>query len=327
MSTPASTPPSTARRDALRSLALRVVGRLVRSAFVVWLAMTLVFFGVHAVGDPAQATLGAHATAQQMDEFRHRHGLDVPLADQYARFLGGAVRLDLGRSWRDDRPVIDVLATRLPRTLLLMAFATLFELALGGAVGVIAALRRGTALDAMVMSLAFLGVSTPSFFFGVLALQVVAFRLGWFPVGGYGVDALDHVRHALLPALVLASLGAATYARVLRSELIDVLQQDHVRTARAKGLPTWRVVLVHGVRNALPPVVTLLGLSLPSLVAGAVVTETVFAWPGMGRLASESIFSFDLPMLLGIVLLSAVTVQLGNLVAELVNARLDPRLR
>jgi peptide/nickel transport system permease protein len=177
------------------------------------------------------------------------------------------------------------------------------------------------------MGVAFLGVSTPSFFLGVLALQFLAFRLGLFPVGGYGVDAADHVRHALLPALVLASLGAATYARLFRSEIIEVSAQDHVRTARAKGLSASRVLLSHVVRNALPPIVTLLGLSLPALVAGAVVTESIFGWPGMGRLAMESIYSFDLPMLLGIVFVGAITVQVGNLGAELLVTRIDPRTR
>jgi peptide/nickel transport system permease protein len=223
--------------------------------------------------------------------------------------------------------VLDVLAIRLPRTLLLMSLATLFELALGLGIGLLAARRRGTLIDTVAMGASFLGVSTPSFFLGVLALQFLAFRLGLFPVGGYGVDGPDHLWHAILPALVLASLGAATYARLLRSEVLEVSAQDHVRTARAKGLSPTRILVAHVVRNALPPIVTMIGLSLPGLVAGAVVTETVFGWPGMGRLAMESIYSFDLPMLLGIVFVGAVTVQLGNLGAELVVARIDPRVR
>jgi peptide/nickel transport system permease protein len=223
--------------------------------------------------------------------------------------------------------VVDVIATRLPRTLLLMSLATLFELVIGLGLGLLAARRRGSWIDTVAMGASFLGVSTPSFFLGVLALQFLAFRLGWFPVGGFGVDGPDHLWHALLPALVLASLGAATYARLLRSEVIEVSAQDHVRTARAKGLSRRRVLVAHIVRNALPPIVTMIGLSLPSLVAGAVVSESVFGWPGMGRLAMESIYSFDLPMLLGIVFVGAVTVQVGNLGAELVVARIDPRVR
>lgn len=306
---------------------LTVTLRLARSIFVVWLAVTLVFFAVHGIGDPAQATLGPRARPEQIAQFRERNGLDRPILAQYGHFVLGIATADLGTSWRDGRPVVEVLATRLPRTLLLMALATFLELLVGVGIGVVAALRRGTWVDTVAMGFAFLGVSTPSFFLGVIALQVFAFRLGLFPVGGYGVDAWDHVRHALLPAVVLAALGSATYARLMRSEVVEARAQDHVRTARAKGLPPAQIVCKHVVRNALPPIVTMFGLSLPSLVAGAVVTETVFGWPGMGRLAMESIYTFDLPMLLGIVLVAAVTVQIGNLGAELVVARLDPRVR
>ena len=313
--------------NARAALVRRIALRALRSVFVVWLAMSIVFFAVHGIGDPAVATLGPRARPEQIQTFRARHGLDRPLAEQYGRYLVGLATLDLGTSWRDERPVLDVLAIRLPRTLVLMSLATLFELVLGLGIGLFAARRRGTLVDTVAMGASFLGVSTPSFFLGVLALQFLAFRLGLFPVGGYGVDAPDHVWHAILPALVLASLGAATYARLLRSEVIEVSAQDHVRTARAKGLSPTRILLSHVVRNALPPIVTMIGLSLPSLVAGAVVTESVFGWPGMGRLAMESIYSFDLPMLLGIVFVGAVTVQIGNLGAELVVARIDPRVR
>lgn len=311
----------------VRRLALRLVTRLLRSLFVLWLAMTLVFFAVHGVGDPAVATLGPQARPEQIDAFRARHGLDQPLLTQYGDYLVGLSTFELGTSWRDGREVVDVLGTRISRTLVLMSIATLFELVIGLGIGLLAARKRGSLIDTVAMGASFLGVSTPSFFLGVLALQFVAFRFGLFPVGGYGVDAADHLVHALLPALVLAALGAATYARLFRSEIIEVSAEEHVRTARAKGLSPTRVLLVHVVRNALPAIITMIGLSLPGLVAGAVVTETVFGWPGMGRLAIESIYTFDLPMLLGIVFLSAITVQLGNLGAEIVVAWMDPRTR
>ena len=301
--------------------------RLLRSIFVVWVAMTLVFFAVLGVGDPATATLGPHARAEQVEAFRVRHGLDLPLWQQYGNFVSGMARLDLGSSWRDERTVGEVIAVRLPRTLVLMSLALFFEVLFGMLIGIATSLKRGSLFDSFAMGVAFLGVSTPSFFLGLVALHIFAARLRLFPVGGYGVDMLDHLRHALLPALVLAALGTATYARLLRSEMIEVLSRDHVRMAKAKGVAAWRVVIVHVVRNALPPIITLVGLSLPSLVAGAVVTETVFAWPGMGLLAMESIQSFDLPMLLGIVFVSAVTVQVGNGLAEWLVQRLDPRLR
>jgi len=313
--------------SAWREPLLKFAMRLSRSVFVVWVAMTLVFFAVHGVGDPASATLGSHARAEQVQAFRARHGLDQPLLQQYGNFIAGMTHFDLGSSWRDQRTVAEVIAVRLTRTLTLMTMALFFEVLFGMLIGIATALRRGTLFDSFAMGVAFLGVSTPSFFLGLLALHVLAARLRLFPVGGYGVDTLDHLRHALLPAMVLAALGTATYARLLRSEMIEVLSRDHVRMAKAKGLSSMRVVFVHVVRNALPPIITLVGLSLPSLVAGAVVTETVFAWPGMGLLAMESIQSFDLPMLLGIVFVSTVTVQVGNGLAEWVVHRLDPRLR
>lgn len=301
--------------------------RILRMVFVVWLSMTLVFALAHLVGDPAVAALGPRAMASQIAEFRERHGLDRPFLVQYFDFLGGAVRGDLGRSYVADLPVTDVILTRLPRTMLLGGLTMLFELLLGLAVGVVAALRKNGPIDTLAMSTAFLGSCAPSFLLGLVFLQVFALRLGLFPVGGYGVDALDHVRHALLPALTLAALGATTYARIVRAEMIETLRADYVRTARMKGLPESRIVVRHALRNALLPVVTLIGLSLPILVSGAVVTESIYDWPGMGRLAIESIHSLDVPMLLGIVFVAAIAVQLGNFGAELVLTRLDPRIQ
>lgn len=306
---------------------IRMLGkRLARGVLVLWIAITIVFFLAHGAGDPAVAMLGARANPQQLQAFRRTHGLDAPLVEQYGRYLAGVVALDLGRSWRDSQPVGHVIATRLPRTLLLGSMALCFELLIGLGIGTIAALRRNGPIDTVAMGLAFLGISAPTFLTGLVFLQIFAFRLGWFPVGGYGVDLADHVRHATLPALTLAIVGAATYARIMRSELIETLRQDYVRTARAKGLSPIHVVR-HAVRNALLPIVTLVGLSMPLLVSGAVITESVYAWPGVGRLAFESISSGDVPIILGVVLVAAVAVQLGNLGADLAVAALDPRIR
>nr|MDQ3034593.1 ABC transporter permease [Myxococcota bacterium] len=298
----------------------------IRGLLVVWVATSIVFVLAHGAGDPASAMLGVRASPAQLQAFRERHGLDGGLHEQYGRWLGGVVRLDLGRSWRDEQPVGEVIATRLPRTMLLGGLALLFELLIGVSIGTIAALRRNGPIDTVVMGLAFLGISAPTFLTGLVFLQIFAFRLGWFPVGGYGVDLLDHVRHALLPALTLAIVGAATYARIMRSEMIDTLRQDYVRTAKAKGLSPLSVVR-HAFRNALLPIVTLIGLSMPLLVSGAVITETIYAWPGVGRLAFESISSGDVPTILGVVLIASVAVQFGNLGADLAIARLDPRIR
>lgn len=310
----------------MKSLAIRFLRRLGRAVFVVWAATSIVFLLAQGVGDPASATLGVHATPEQLRAFREEHGLDRTLGQRYLGWWAGVVRLDLGRSWRDEQPVGEVIATRLPRTMLVGSLALAFELMIGLAIGTIAALRRNRALDTAAMGLAFLGISAPTFLTGLLFLQILAFRLGWFPVGGYGVDRLDHLRHAVLPALTLAIVGAATYARIMRSEMIETLRQDYVRTAKAKGLPP-RSVVRHAFRNALLPIVTLVGLSMPLLVSGAVITETIYQWPGIGRVAYESISAGDVPMILGVVLVAAIAVQLGNLGADLAIAALDPRIR
>jgi peptide/nickel transport system permease protein len=289
--------------------------------------MTGVFLLVNVVGDPAVATLGPNAGSEQLREFRERHGLTRPLGERYADFLGGLVRLDLGESYADGRSVRELVATRLPRTVLLGGMTLAFELIIGLTLGILAAVYRNTWFDTGVMGATFLGVSIPTFVSGLLFLSYFALRLGWFPVGGYGVDALAHVHHAILPALTLALAGASTYARMMRSEMLETLASDYVRTALAKGLSYPRVVLVHALRNALLPVITLVGLSLRLLVSGAIITESIFGWPGMGLLSVQSISGLDLPVVLGIVFVACCFVQLGNVLADVAVAILDPRVR
>jgi peptide/nickel transport system permease protein len=301
--------------------------KLGRSLFVVWVAMSLVFVLTNLIGDPAVATLGPRAHASQIADFRAAHGLDRPFYEQYASYFAAMVHGDLGRSFRDEQAVVDVVLVRLPRTLLLGAMAMGFELLIGLSIGLVAATRRNTLADTLAMSLTFLGMSTPSFFVGLLAMQIFGLRLGWLPVGGYGLTPFDHVEHALMPALTLAVIGAATYARVLRSELVETLRADYVRTARSMGLSRPRVVLVHAMRNAVLPIITLVGMSTPLLVGGAIVTESVFGWPGLGRLAMEAVYALDVPVLLGVVLMSAVTVQAGNLAADFAVSRIDRRVK
>jgi peptide/nickel transport system permease protein len=223
--------------------------------------------------------------------------------------------------------VTRVILTRLPRTILLGAMALLFELLIGLFIGIVAAARRNTWFDTGIMAVAFLGISAPTFLTGLLFLYFFAFRLGWFPVGGYGVTAWDHVYSAMLPAFTLAIIGAATYARIMRSEMVEVLRSDYIRTAKAKGVGPLAVVLKHGARNALLPIVTMMGLSLAILVSGAIITESIYAWPGVGRLAIEAINSFDAPMIMGVVLMVSLTVQLGNFLADIALGLLDPRVR
>lgn len=301
--------------------------RLGWALLVLWLVMSGVFLLVHVIGDPARAALGEKAGPEQLEAFRHKHGLDHPLGERYLGYLRDLATLELGTSYQDEEPVLDLIARRLPRTLLLGAMALTFELLLGLSIGIAAALRQNSWFDTAVMTLAILGISMPTFVTGLLFLSYFAFRLGWFPVGGYGVDFVDHLRHGVLPALTLALVGAATYARVMRGEMVEALRSDYVRTARAKGLGRARVVLLHAGRNALLPIVTMVGVSLRIVVSGAIITEAIFGWPGMGRLAVEAITGLDLPVVMGIVFVACTTVQLGNVLADLTVAALDPRVR
>lgn len=303
---------------------LRRVGWML---LVLWFVGTATFFGMLGVGNPARMIGGPHASARELAEISRHYHLDRPRAVQYGLYLRSVARGDLGRSYRYHRPVASLLAERFPRTLLLGLMALAMELVVGVAVGTYAAARRGTRRAGAVMAATFVGISAPTFLTGKLALFVFAWQLGLFPLGGYGAGALDHVRHAVLPAMVLATLGTAYQARIVRSELLDVLGSEYIRTARAKGLSELAVILRHGLRNALLPVITSVGLSFGSLFTGAIVTEAIFAWPGVGRLAYESITGNDLPMVMGTVLFACLGIQLGSLTADLAAAALDPRVR
>lgn len=316
---------------------------------VVLTLVTIVFFLIFVAGDPAATILGPQARAEQIADFKAKKGLDRPLWEQFLSYLGvthcvrtdspkyrnaegergycGLLQGDLGESYSHHEAVSQVIAYRLPRTLLLGTMAILFELAIGLTAGVVAALRRNHWTDTVIMFSTFAGISLPTYVTGPLALLLFAFLLGWFPVGGYGVDPLSHIYHAVLPAFILAIAGAATYARVMRGELVETLRHDHVRTAQAKGLRPAAVVVRHALRNALIPVVTLIGLSLPLLVGGAIITEKIFAWPGLGLLTIESIHTLDAPVIMAVVLMFGIAVQVGNLLADVMVAALDPRIR
>ena len=326
-----------------------IVQRLLWGIAVVMSVVTLVFFLIFVAGDPAVTILGPQARAEQIADFKAKKGLDEPVPRQFLSYLGvvpcvrrdspkyergdgtrgfcGVLQGDLGESYSHHESVANVIGHRLPRTLLLAAMAVIFELVLGLGAGVLAALQRNRWTDTVIMFATFVGISLPTYVTGPIALLLFAFLLGWFPFGGYGVDPLDHVYHALLPALILAIAGAATYARVMRGELIETLRHDHVRTAKAKGMAPAKVVIRHAIRNALLPVVTLVGLSLPFLVGGAIITEKIFAWPGLGLLTIESIESLDAPVIMAVVLMFGVAVQVGNLLADIAVAALDPRIR
>jgi peptide/nickel transport system permease protein len=272
--------------------------------------------------DPARQIAGRSATPETVAEIRRQLGLDQPLAVQYGRYVAQLARGDLGRSYAQKTEVSEIVASRLPATLLLMVAAIACELAIGLTIGVIAAVWRQSKLDHATMIASFVGVSTPQFVAAMLMLYVFSVQLGWFPVGGYGEP-----RHLVLPALTLGLLGAGWYSRMMRSAMIDVLGQDYIRTARAKGAGERRVVLVHALRNALLPIVAMIGIDIGLLVSGVVIVESVFGWPGIGQLAWQAIQQVDIPIIMGVTLVAAGAIVLGNLLADLVAPFVDPRIR
>ncbi len=297
---------------------------------VAFLVSVAVFVLVHLTpGDPAAIILGEEGSAQTVAALHHELGLDQPLPTQYGIWLARVVRGDLGRSLRTHQPVRDAIGERLPATLELGLAALLWSLALAIPLGTLAALRRGSVLDVLASGFTVAGVSVPNFFVGILLILVMGLLLRLFPVGGFTpltVDPLQNLRHLLLPAITLGTAGAAINMRFTRSSMIEVLGQDYIRTARAKGAPWLRVVRAHALKNALIPVVTVVGIQVGSIIEGALVTETVFSWPGVGKLAVDGIFGRDYPVIQGIVLSAALSYMTANLLVDLAYAYLDPRI-
>lgn len=284
---------------------------------------TLVFALIHFIpGDPAQAMLGEAASPEDIAQLRTRLGLDRPLIVQYGAFLNGVVHGDLGVSLRNDQPVARQIVQRMPATaelaLASMAVAVLVALPLG----IMAAVWRGTAIDIAAMTLSLVGISIPNFWLGPLLAIVFALQLGWLPVGGSGTPA-----HLILPAVTLGAALAAILARMTRASLLEELREPYVLAARAKGVSRSRAVLHHAFRNSLIPIVTILGLQFGVVLTGAVITETIFAWPGIGRLLIQSIGFRDYPTVQGCVLLIAITYVGVNLLTDLTYGFLDPRIR
>jgi ABC-type dipeptide/oligopeptide/nickel transport system permease component len=284
---------------------------------------TLVFSLIHLIpGDPAQAMLGQTASPADVDALRQRLGLDRPILEQYGRFLSGLVRGDLGTSLRTGEPVARQIRLRVPATIELAAAAMLEALAVAIPLGVLAAVRRGTALDHASMTLALAGTSVPSFWSGPLLAIVFAVQLQWLPVSGRGTWA-----HLVLPAVSLGAALAAILARMTRATLLEELREPYVQAARARGASFSRAVIGHALPNGLIPVVTLLGLQFGNVLTGAVITETIFAWPGIGRLLVQSIGFRDYPVVQGCILFIAATYVLVNLATDLAYGALDPRIR
>jgi ABC-type dipeptide/oligopeptide/nickel transport system permease component len=284
---------------------------------------TLVFALIHLVpGDPAQAMLGESAPAADLDELRDRLGLNRPLLTQYGAFLAGLVRGDLGTSFRYNTPVSREIGQRLGRTAQLALAAVTVAVLLAIPLGVLAAVFRGRAIDHAAMTVSLLGVSFPNFWLGPLLALVFAVELGWLPVSGTGT-----VWHLVLPAVTLGAALAAILARLTRATLIDELRELYVLAARARGVSRARAIVRHAFRNGLIPVVTIIGLQLGAVLTGTIITETIFAWPGVGRLLIQAINFRDYPLVQGCILFIAVTYVTMNLLVDLAYAWLDPRIR
>ncbi|PKR88283.1 glutathione ABC transporter permease GsiC [Pleomorphomonas diazotrophica] len=291
----------------------------------------MILFGVAAItfmllyalpADPAVQLAGRSATAQTVANIRHELGLDQPLLLQFVHYLGNLVQGDLGRSYTQKTEVMTLILARLPATLILMVSGILVEVAIGLTLGTIAALNRGGFVDRLVMTVSFIGVSAPQFVVALLLLYVFAATLQWFPMSGFGTFS-----HVVLPALTLGVLGAGWYARMVRSAMIDVLNQDYVRTARAKGVAERAVILRHAVPNALLPIVAMIGIDIGQFMGGVVVVEAVYGWPGIGQLAWQAIQQVDIPIIMGVTLISSLAIVIGNLIADLVAPLIDPRIR
>ncbi len=288
-----------------------------------WLILTMVFLLVHIVpGDPVQQMLGEGARGEDLQQLRHALGLDRPLHVQYGRYLAGLLRGDWGQSLRFQSPVLRVVLERYPATLELALVGLLVCAAIGIPGGVLAARHRGQPTDRAVGFLTLLGLSVPNFALGPVLILVFSIQLGWLPVSGRGGPA-----HLLLPGVTLGAALAAILTRMVRSSMIEELSSDYVRTARAKGLPEFAVLFRHAFRNALIPVVTILGLQFGTLLAGTIVTETIFSWPGIGRLTVQAIAARDYPLLQGCILVIASSYVVVNLVTDFLYALVDPRVR
>lgn len=297
--------------------------RLIQSVFILFGVAGITFVLLYALpADPARMLAGRSATTQTVENIRRELGLDQPLPVQFANYIGGLVQGDLGRSYAQKTEVVTLIAARLPATLTLMAAGIFLEVLLGTLLGAIAALNRGGLLDRTVMMSAFVGVSAPQFVVALLLLYLFAATLGWFPMSGYGTAA-----HVVLPAATLGMLGAGWYARMVRSAMIDVLNQDYIRTARAKGLSGARVILRHVLPNAILPIIAMIGIDIGQFMGGVVVVEAVYGWPGIGQLAWQAIQQVDIPIIMGVTLTSALAIITGNLIADLIAPVIDPRIR
>jgi len=310
-----------------------LIGRLGQGIFVLLVVSILAFVLLHlAPGDPAALLYGPDLSAEELRAVRTAWGLDDPLPVQYVRWLSRFLQLDFGRSFADGRPARDVILERLPATLYLTLSALGLALVFGVTAGIVSALRPLSWLDYTITTVSTVLYSAPNFWLGLLLVLVFSVWLGWLPSAGMQsvrgpTSPGDRFAHLILPAFVLSLREVASLTRYTRAGMVEVLSQDYIRLARAKGLPEYRVIVDHAFRNAALPVITLVGLFIPRLVGGSVVVETLFSWPGMGRLVVEAAFARNYPVLMGEVVLVGAVVILGSLLADLAYGLADPRIR
>jgi peptide/nickel transport system permease protein len=294
--------------------------------------------------------LGQHATQKEINEIRDKYGLDEPIVVQYGLWLSGVVRGDLGRSIITNDLVINEISSRFPNTIELAVAAMLFAILIGGIAGIISASKQYSVTDYTVMGVALFGISMPVFWLGIILMMVFGVILGWLPIGGRidlfipfqritGFMVIDSIitlnlpalissiKHLILPAVALGTIPMAMIARVTRSSMLEVLRQDFIRTERAKGLSERAVIYKHAVRNAMVPVVTVIGLNFGLLLAGAILTETVFSWPGLGRLVVEAVYERDYPLVVGCILIFAIVFVIVNLITDILYTYIDPRIK
>ena len=303
---------------------LNFILKRIAYAFLILIGITFITFVLTYIipADPVRMLAGRSATAETVESIRHQLGLDKPLIVQYLNYLYNLLQGDLGRSYVQKTQVTELLLSRLPATLLLMVGAIFFELLIGLTVGIISSVKRNTNLDKILTTISFIGISAPQFVVGLILLYLFAYKLDILPLGGYGT-----IFHLILPALTLGITGGGWYGRMTRSSMIDVLRQDYIRTAKAKGANNFRVIFIHALRNAILPIIAMIGLDIGIFMSGAVVVESVFGWPGIGQLAWQAIQRLDIPIIVGVTIIAATFIILGNLIADIASAICDPKIR
>jgi len=327
-----------------------IIKRLLQIIPVI-LGVTLIAFAlIHlAPGDPVRTMLGQHATQQEIEDIRAKYGLDQPLYVQYFIWLGDVLQGDLGRSILSHEQVTTEIASRFPNTIELAIAAMLFAILIGVVAGIISATKQYYVADYSVMGLALFGISMPVFWLGIMLMMIFGVFLGWLPIGGRidlllpfqritgfmvidsiitlnGAALISVIRHLLLPAIALGTIPMAIIARTTRSSMLEVLRQDFIRTERAKGLSERKVIYKHAIRNAMVPVVTVIGLNFGLLLSGAILTETVFSWPGVGRLVVDAVYARDYPLVIGCILVFALVFVIVNLITDILYTYIDPRI-